>query len=304
MRAEQGALFGKQSFKGQKQQSYAITPPTPDMTLHSTLPAYHAYLSGGGYSKYTPDDFTADLKRFGQFTASRPLSELQTADLQQWIGELRKTMPPKTVSRKIAALINYFRWLSDTEHVLEKNPAETIRAHRVTSPLPDLLFDTECDQLLSVASKDPRPYLLILLLLETGLKKAELLELKTTNFDFSNRYQPELWVKHSGKQVFKDRKLKLPSQVIPVFEEYIERYDITDTLFPYTPRFIEQLIAAAAKKAGLRKQVTPSLLRDVYVVRCLKRGEKWKDVFTKIGLSKRADDDARKKYGRLTSGAL
>jgi site-specific recombinase XerD len=71
------------------------------------------------------------------------------------------------------------------EKVLDKNPAQGIRAPRVTAPLPNLLFDNECERLLTVASKDPRTYLLVLLLLETGLKKAELLELQTTDFDFS-----------------------------------------------------------------------------------------------------------------------
>ena len=73
------------------------------------------------------------------------------------------------------------------------------------------------------------------------------------NFDFSNRYQPVLWVKHAGKQVFKNRKLKLPTQLIAVFEDYAERYHVTDTLFPYTPRFIEQF-AHAGRPAGQHQQ--------------------------------------------------
>src|SRR4249919_365876 len=84
-----------------------------------------------------------------------------------------------------------------------------------------------CRQLLDSASNDPRTYLLLLLLLETGLKKAELLDLKVTHFDLSNKYQPELWVKHEGKQVKKDRKLRLPPEIIPVYTDYMERYDVT-----------------------------------------------------------------------------
>jgi integrase len=61
----------------------------------------------------------------------------------------------------------------------------------------------------------------VLLLLETGLKKEELFELRTVNFDLSNRYAPELWVKHTGKKVNKDRKLKLPAEIVPVYEEYV-----------------------------------------------------------------------------------
>ena len=105
------------------------------------------------------------------------------------------------------------------------------------------------------------------LVLETGLKKAELLALRIADFDFSNRYQPELWVKHTGRQVFKDRRLKLPGQIIPVFEDYVNRHGITDILFPYTPRLIEQLLTAAARQAGVHKRVTVGILRDLFVVR-------------------------------------
>lgn len=303
MGKEQSTLFDKRSYRGALPQSYPITPPDPEQTVSATLPAYHAYLSSAGYSQYTPDDFTADLRRFGQFMDARALQDIRTVDIQQWIAELRQTMPPKTVSRKVSAVGNYFRWL-EAEQVLETNPAKHIRAPHVASPLPDLLFENECQRLLATASRDPRPYLLILLLLETGLKKAELLELHVANFDFSNQYQPELWVKHSGKQVFKDRKLKLPMQVSPVYLDYVQRYGITDLLFPYTPRLIEQLLKQTAREANISKPVTAGILRDMFVVRSVKHGMRLEEVFEKIGLSKNSYDDARKKYGRLTSEAL
>ena len=146
---------------------------------------------------------------------SKVLCELQALDIQQWIGELKKTMPAKTLSRKVSAIGNYFRWL-DAEKALARNPAYGIRAPRVTAPLSDMLYENECERLLAGASSDLRTYLLVLLLLETGIKKAELLDLRTANLDFSNNYQPELWVKHTGKQIFKDRKLKLPGHIASV----------------------------------------------------------------------------------------
>ena len=213
-------------------------------------------------------------------------------------------MPAKTINRKVSALGNYFRWLTNVEYVFEKNPAGGIRAHRVTAPLPDLLYDSECDELLRANSTDPRTYLLILILLETGMKMAELLELDVANFDFSDKYQPVLLIKHSGKQVFKDRKLKLPVVIVPVFEDYVQRYNVTGTLFPYTERFLSGLLTDAGKRAKLTKKVTASMLRDLCVVRGVKRGDKLEDLFEKIGLAKNSYDDARKKYGRLTREAL
>lgn len=304
MATEQGALFDKRTYRGQKPQAFAVTPPSANLTVLATLPAYHAYLSSGQYSQHTAGDYTADMKLFGQYTRNRALSELQTGDMQAWVASLKATMPAKTINRKVSALGNFFRWLTKVEHVFEQNPAAGIRAHRVTAPLPDLLYDNECDELLRANSTDPRTYLLVLILLETGMKMAELLELNTANFDFSDRYQPILLIKHSGKQVYKDRKLKLPVVIVPVFEDYVKRYSVAGPLFPYTERFLSGLLTDAGKRAKLIKRVTASMLRDLCVVRGVKRGEKLEDLFEKIGLAKNSYDDARKKYGRLTREAL
>ena len=136
------------------------------------------------------------------------------------------------------------------------------------------------------------------------MKKAELFNLKRTHFDFSDAYAPELWVKHTGKQVRKDRKMKLPPEVTPVFADYVERYGITETLFPYTPRFIELVLANMAKQAKLQKKVTAGILRDTFVVRSLKQGVKLEDVLQKIGLSDSTWEDARKKYMKLASSGI
>lgn len=304
MTTEQGTLFNQRGYRGQKPQTFTVVAPSSDMTVLATLPAYHAYLSSGQYSQHTAGDYTADMKLFGQYTRNRALSELQTGDMQAWVASLKATMPAKTINRKVSALGNFFRWLTHVEHVFEQNPAGGIRAHRVTAPLPDLLYDSECEELLRANSTDPRAYLLTLILLETGMKMAELLELDTANFDFSDKYQPVLLIKHSGKQVYKDRKLKLPVVIVPVFEDYVQRYSVTGPLFPYTERFLSGLLTDAGKRAKLTKRVTASMLRDLYVTRGVKRGEKLEDLFEKIGLAKNSYDDARKKYGRLTREAL
>jgi site-specific recombinase XerD len=170
--------------------------------------------------------------------------------------------------------------------------------------LPDILFDEECQKLLAAASADPRSYLLVLLLTTTGMKKEELFDLKLTHFDFTDKYAPELWLKHTGKKVKKDRKLKLPHEIVPVFNDYVKRYGITEVLFPYTPRFIEMVLTDTAKRAELQKKVTAGILRDTFVVRCLKRREAIENVLIKIGLSAETRGDAKEKYLKLAGRAI
>jgi len=303
---DQGTLFNPRTYKGQKPLVYSVVPATAEQTVLQTIPAYRLYLSNIGVSEYTPDDYAGDIKLLGNYTQNRPLSALQANDLRQWIESLKGKMADTTISRKKSALANYFNWLV-SERVLATNPAQGMRGTRVTSPAPDLLYDSECDELLAANSNDPRTYLLILLLLETGMKKAELMALDVTHFDFSDKYQPVVWIKHSGKKTSKDRKLKLPVHkvpIVPVFEDYVERYKVTGLLFPYTERFINNLLADASMRAKLRMRATASMLRDICVVRGVRRGEKLETMLERIGLEKNSYDDARKKYGRLLSEAL
>lgn len=304
MTTEQPALFDRRRYSGVLPQAYQIEPPKVEHTVLQTLPAYFAYLQSGQYSQYTPDDFTSDVKRFGLFVKDKTVRHIQTVDIQQWLGTLKQTMTNKTLSRKRSSLNNYFTWLVQAK-VLSVNPVQAIPYQRVTSPLPDILFEDECKQLLSAASTDPRTYLLLLLLLETGLKKAELFLLKPTSFDLSNKYAPELWVKHMGKQVRKDRKLKVPPEIAPVLSDYLAQYAPVDTLFPYTPRCIEQLLTAVRNQAKLQKKVTAGILRDTFVVHSLMRGLPFEEVMQKIGLSDSTSwQDARKKYMKLASQGI
>jgi site-specific recombinase XerD len=303
MPEDQLALFNPKKYHGVFPQSAHFSPPTGDSTVMQTLPAYHAYLRSGDYSKYTPDDFTSDVKKFGLYIKDKKLNAIRLIDIQQWIGELKQVLKEKTISRKISAITNYFHWL-EKEKILPVNPASAIRYNRITSPLPDILFEEECQRLLGAASADPRTYLLVLLLLETGLKKEELFALHLTHFDFSNTYAPELWVKHTGKKVKKDRKLKLPHEIVAVFDDYVKRYSITDLLFPYTPRFIEILLTATAKKAKITKKVTAGILRDTCAVRQLRRGEGIERVLMRLGLSETTWEDAKIKYQKLSAGGI
>jgi hypothetical protein len=60
---------------------------------------------------------------------------------------------------------------------------------------------------------------LVLLFLDTGIKSNELFLLAKAHVDISDPYNPELWIKHSGKQTKKDRKVRhYPKQL---------RHDIT-----------------------------------------------------------------------------
>ena len=312
MSGNQLPLFQRKTYKGIIPTiPIEIQAPAADTTVLQTLPAYYTYLQSGGFSQYTLDDFTGDLKKFGLFQKDKLVKEIRTKDIQAWISFLRAKSPKgegvsaKTVSRKLTALGNYFQWLVNNEVIpVEANPMLEIANTRISSPLPEILFEQECQTLLTTASADPRTYLLFLLLLETGIKLEELFALKVSRFDFSNKYSPEMMVKHTGKKEKKSRKLKLPTDIIPVFNDYVGRYNVDDLLFPYTQRFLRYLITETAEKAGIKKKVSAQILRDTCAVRQLRRGEGIERVLQRLGLSDTTWEDAKIKYQKLSAGGI
>jgi site-specific recombinase XerD len=296
----------KKPYPTQNRPTFKPLAPGGDKTVLETLPAYYTYLNNGGFSKYTPDDFTGDLKKFGVFLKEKQIQAISNRDIQSWISFLKTPRPRgeglsnKTVSRKLTALGNYFQWLVGNEVIAaDKNPMLNMANSRISSPLPEILFETECSALLTTASSDPRTYLLFLLFLETGIKLEELFVLKVSHFDFSNRYAPEMHIKHTGKKEKKSRNLKLPVEIIPVFNDYVAGYKVDDVLFPYTPRFVRYLITETAAKAGVKKKVSAQILRDTCAIRQLRRGEEIERVLMRLGLSETTWEDAKVKYEKL-----
>src|SRR5688500_11858691 len=173
MPGSQLPLFQRKTYKGIIPTiPVEIQAPQADSTVLKTLPSYYTYLQGGGFSQYTPDDFTGDLKKFGLFQKDKLIKEVSTKDIQAWISFLRTPSPKgeglsaKTVSRKLTALGNYFQWLVASDVIeVKQNPMLEIANSRISSPLPEILFEQECETLLTTASADPRTYLLVLLLL-------------------------------------------------------------------------------------------------------------------------------------------
>ncbi len=110
MSGNQLPLFQRKTYKGIIPSiPLEIQAPAADRTVLQTLPAYYTYLQNGGFSKYTPDDFTGDLKKFGVYCKEKKIQEISVQDIQSWISFLKAPSPrgeglsAKTVSRKLTA---------------------------------------------------------------------------------------------------------------------------------------------------------------------------------------------------------
>lgn len=304
MPQDQLSIFKRKSFPaGTKQQTIELVTPTGESSVMQTLPAYLANLRSKGYSESTTEKYFGDVKRFSVFIREKKIGEITPHDIEQWISGLLSPkggkLDRKTVNRKVSAVINYFHWLQGLGAITD-DPTATLNNARIQSPLPDYLYDNEIKTLYTEASKNPRTYLLVLLFLETGMKSNELFLLTKAHVDISDPYKPELWIKHTGKETKKDRKVALPTQFTDVYNRYLEQYKVEDTLFLYTDRFVQMLFAELKKQTGISKELTPKTLRHTHVVRAYKRGEDTEIIFDRIGLAPDSRKEADEMYSRLT----
>ena len=274
--------------------------------LSLALGEYFRYLSLN-YSSHTAKSFTSDIRLLIRFLGpEKRIEEVSTQDLQEflyWLKE-RKGQPqsPKTLSRRVTALKNFFGWLNQ-KGIISENPAARLIYKRATPPLPEILSETECQRLILEASKDPRDYLIILLLLETGLKKAELLNIQEDDIDLSNQYRPEIIIRHRNPN--KQRRLKLPPEFAPTYKAYIKKYNPKEKLFPFSERNLSYILSSLAQRAGIKKKVSAQILRDTFAVRQLRQGEDINKVLRKLGLTPGPwSEEAKQKYLKLAEPAL
>lgn len=272
-----------------------------------TLPAYLVHLQGSTYSQTPAAKYFSDVKKFAVFLRDKNIRKITTHDIEQWTAGLRSSkgeaLDRKTVNRKLSAIINYFIWLQGTG-AITKDPTLSLNNTRILSPLPDYLFENEIKTLYAEASKNPRTYLLVLLFLETGMKNSELFALTKAHVDVSDPYSPDLWIKHTGKNIRKDRKVALPARFLQAYQDYLAAYRVADVLFPITNRYVQLLFTDLKRQTGIEKELTPKTLRHTHVVRALKRGEEIQKIFDRLGYAPASRQEAGEMYARLAQRGI
>jgi integrase/recombinase XerC len=307
MKIDQLPLFLRRTFQ-KKPPTQILKPVTPtgESSVMQTLVAFQAYLTEK-YAPKTAKMYWGDVRELSIYLKNKKLLEITSHDLQQWIGSLvspaGKGLERKTVNRKVSAIITYFLWLQGLG-AITRDPTLPLNNTRIQSPLPDYLYENEIEILTREASTDPRTYLLVLLFLDTGLKSNELFLLTRAHIDISDPYNPELWIKHTGKQTKKDRKVALPARFTAVYSEYLEKYMIEDKLFPFTDRFMRMIFEELKSKTGIDKELTPKTLRHTHVVRAYKRGEDLDSIFERIALAPDSRQEAEEMYKRLADRGI
>lgn len=272
-----------------------ITSQTP---LIPAINAWQIYLHDQGKSPHTVKAFIADMNLVASYLSpDRTLGSITTTDLNNFLDWMQKgrgvPCSPKTLARRITSIKAFFRWLHDYSVVLI-DPAEKVVQKSVVSPLPTVLTPDEVQDVLKVAddhrqseNPDSRYYSLVALLLHTGIKKSECLTLKLNHIDLEAPRGPLLFVRYASPQYrYKERKIQLSSDWVEVFPEYKAQYQLTDALFPWSPRRLEYLLEDLSEEAGLDKHLSFEMCRWTCALTDWRSGMEKDKIRQKLGISK------------------
>lgn len=284
---------------------------TASSFLTPTIKAWRFYLEDQGSSPHTVKAFISDLNLLASYLPpDRNLGAVTTGDLKSFLDWLQagRGVPcsPKTLARRITSIKAFFRWLHKNG-VLLIDPAEKVPQKSVISPLPVVLTPEERQAVLDAAGQhrsapkpDARYYALVALLLHTGIKKGECLALSPNHVELEAPSSPLIFVRYTDpKYRYKERKISLPESWVIAYQEYESQYELSERLFPWSPRRLEYLLEDLSNEAGLEKHLSFDMCRWTCSLNDWQCGMEQNKIRQKLGISKIQWREVRMKLERL-----
>lgn len=263
-----------------------------------------------------------------------PVTVAKPAHIHAYLASQGATHAPKTIQRRLTSLRVFFDWLHRS-NLIPDNPAIKVPYPEIDIPLPAVLSPHEIERILSAARAlahpanphtrpDPRCLAIITVILDTGMKRNELLGLRENNILWSTPEKPaSLRISHE------QRHLAFKSRIVPIStasEEALRALirsntkrhragnpspaslrqraalnpDASARLFTCTGRSIENLLHHIARQAGLDRGLTCEQLRWTGMLRDYLSGRYSEETLAaRLGLSEQGWRHAREKLDRL-----
>ncbi len=236
-----------------------------------------------GRSLKTVENYDHYLKKFFGFASISSPAAIDDELVRRFRLFLnRENFKKRTQNYYLIALRNFLKYLA--WRGVESMPAERILLAKAPERDLDLISVEELERLLKAPEggdlKIFRDRAILELLFSTGLRVSELCSLTRDSIDLK---KDEFSVRGKGEKV---RVVFLSERAKKALKDYLDkREDISDELFPITPRSVERLIKFYAAKAGISKKVTPHVLRHMFATDLLINGADLRSVQALLGHS-------------------
>jgi len=175
------------------------------------------------YSKHTVTAYKTDLIAFKDFCAvsynQENLTEIKYGHVRSWVVSLvAADISNNTINRKVSSLKSFYKFLQKTSQI-ESNPLSKHKALKVAKKVQVPFTSREINAVLENMDGDQgfdlcRNKLVVELLYSTGMRRAELINIKEVDVDIKNQT-----IKVLGKRN-KERYVPILSSVVGTIKEY------------------------------------------------------------------------------------
>lgn len=251
-----------------------------DGTISQHISDYLAYLElERGLSKNTILAYQNDLMAFFDYLSNDNeinLDELKRRDFSQFVKYLaRNEISPSTITRKIASIKGFFKYLCN-KRIVKANPAISIISPKLPKRLPKVLTILELDKILK-ENLILEEYAIIELLYCAGIRVSELTELELKNLDLAQNM-----IKVFGKGS-KERFVPIGKRCCETLKKYLKKRELIALKYnskPYlflnsdgtkiTRQKVYKIIHSLSNVVG--KNISPHTIRHSFATHLLERG--------------------------------
>jgi integrase/recombinase XerD len=265
--------------------------------LEAEIRAFLNYLRvEKGLSANTLQAYRRDLAKFALFASKRELTldQFTHGTVIDFLRTLYlRKLDSRSVARHLVTIRHLFRF-AFTEGIIKEDPAASVAAPKFRRSLPEFLSVAEVDRLLRqpdvTSTLGLRDKAMIELLYSTGLRVSELCGLKAADI------QLEAGCLRCLGKGNKERLVPVGRAALELVVQYMKksRMEIlgektSPYLFPCRSGTAVnriafwKLLAAYGRKAGLRKPLTPHMLRHSFATHLLDRGADLRSVQMMLG---------------------
>ena len=250
-----------------------------------------------GLSRNTIEAYSHGLNRFLDHLRKKGIREwakVSKFEVRAFLLFLkRQGLSTKSVVRNLVAIRTFFKFLIQ-EGLLEFNPVEELESPKVAKTLPKILSLKEVEQLLEQPNPETplgtRDRAMLELLYATGMRVSELTQLPTHQINLEGGYVL-VYGKGSKERIVPLGKeaMKWVDLYLRTAREKLAKGRESPTLFinrsgkgMSRQRFWKSL-KTYGQRAGIRKRITPHLLRHSFASHLLERGADLRSVQMMLG---------------------
>ncbi|HUK57037.1 MAG TPA: site-specific tyrosine recombinase XerD [Nitrospiria bacterium] len=268
-----------------------------------------------GLSLNTTAAYGADLNRFLEFLGARALNrpeDITRRDLLDFLAARKQNgLSSRSLARQIATLRNFYRFLNH-EKILRTDPTQNVESPRDWKRLPKTMAFEEVERLLNLpkgsTSSAVRDDAMIELMYATGLRVSELtaLPLQAVNTEVG-------YILATGKGN-KQRIIPMGEVALQKLKTYLAtargklaKGRVSDRVFlnrsgrGLTRQGCWKMLKNYVRRAGIKRSVSPHMLRHSFATHLLERGADLRSVQAMLG---HADLSTTQIYTQVTRHRL